>query len=147
MNLLILISRQKTEEWFCFFKNSNFLIHISMNSDVVNLWYFKLILFDLTEFISFGCKNSVPLNVLKEFWVVNKCFTFLGNFINHSFFYKFYCLTRRKAKLYNIEQILLQNNCLDIIKCPWQVWRKIYLISSLPPRNWREVVKNATRLE
>ena len=36
--------------WF-FVTNSNFLILASLQSDDVNLWYFKLRLFDLTEFI------------------------------------------------------------------------------------------------
>ena len=34
-----------------FATNSNFLIPISLQPDVVNLWYFKLCMFDLTEFI------------------------------------------------------------------------------------------------
>ena len=34
-----------------FSTSSEFIIPISLEPNVVNLWYFKLILFDLTEFI------------------------------------------------------------------------------------------------
>ena len=40
-----------------FATNSNLLIPISLQPDVVNLWYFKLRLFDLTEFIVWNIKG------------------------------------------------------------------------------------------
>ena len=45
-----------------FATNSNFLIFISLQPDILNLWYFKLILFDLTELIhSFKYLRSATL--------------------------------------------------------------------------------------
>ena len=34
-----------------FTTNSDFIIHLSLEPNVVNFWYFKLLVFDLTEFI------------------------------------------------------------------------------------------------
>ena len=42
---------ESTERNWVFATNSEFIIPISLEPNVVNLWYFKLILFDLTEFI------------------------------------------------------------------------------------------------
>jgi len=71
--------------WF-FVTNSDFLIPIPLKLNVVNLWYFKLMLFDLTEVISkvydigiqrywdekirVCCKDSISL--LKVLWTQNK---------------------------------------------------------------------------
>ena len=41
-----------------FVTNSNALIPISLQSDDVNLWYFKLRLFGLTEFIFWNIKGQ-----------------------------------------------------------------------------------------
>ena len=37
---------------------SNFLISVSLQPDAVNLWYFKLSFFDLTELIDKGIRKS-----------------------------------------------------------------------------------------
>ena len=44
------LTKKKKKE-LVFATSSNFLISISLESDGVNLWYFKLRLIDLTEFI------------------------------------------------------------------------------------------------
>ena len=55
-----------------FTKNSNFLIPISLQPDAVNRWYFKLRLFDLTEFKVWNIKGL-------RHWVA-KIFAFSRNF-------------------------------------------------------------------
>ena len=46
----------KGTDWV-FGTNWNFLITISLQPDDVNLWYFKLTLFDLSEFIAWNIKG------------------------------------------------------------------------------------------
>ena len=47
-----------------FATNSDFLIPISLKPNVVNLWYFKLILFDLTELIVWNIKRSNVFEII-----------------------------------------------------------------------------------
>ena len=51
-----ILSEKIQRSWF-FATNSDFLIPISLKPNVVNLWYFKLILFDLTELIAWNVKG------------------------------------------------------------------------------------------
>ena len=51
------VVKKKTERNWVFVTNSNCLIPISLQSDYVNLWYFKLRLFGLTEFIVWNIKD------------------------------------------------------------------------------------------
>ena len=52
---------QSIQRNWVFVTNSDFIIPLSLESNVVNLLYFKLILFDLKEFIVCG-KDSIPLH-------------------------------------------------------------------------------------
>ena len=52
----------------------NFLIPISLEPNVVDLWYFKLILFDLTEFIVLNILESKDIGFRKAEFVAKTQF-------------------------------------------------------------------------
>ena len=62
------------ERNWVFAANSNFLIHLQPEDE--NLWYFKLRLFDLTEFIVWNSKGLYDIGLQKyrdgKIWVCGK---------------------------------------------------------------------------
>ena len=79
-----------------FATNSNFLSPISLQSDRVNLWYFKLWLFNIMEFIIWniwGLKHLVTKILWKD-WIpfqrLGRFLMFIGGFWFNFFFFPVY---------------------------------------------------------